>query len=138
MVDLFSGSGALGIEAYSRGFSKCELVEMNPKAVKVIRENLASLKIENGDCEVIKMDVFQFLKITEKNYDLIIADPPYKLNRYLEMLELISTRHLLKDSGIIVLESENTYELPDSYNDLIKYKEKILGFSKFTLYKKES
>jgi len=71
------------------------------------------------------------------NSDLIIADPPYRLNRYLEMLEIISTRQLLNDGGIIVLESENTYELPDSLNDLIKYKEKILGFSKFTLYKKE-
>lgn len=137
MVDLFSGSGALGIEAYSRGFSYCEFVETNPKALKIINENIASLKIDSVDCRVIKMDVFQFLKTTSNYYDLIIADPPYKLNRYEEMLDIISTRHLLNDGGIIVLESENTYELPDSLNELKKYKEKILGFSKFTLYKKE-
>ena len=135
VLDLFSGSGALGIEALSRGFHVLDSVENNFKAIRTIKDNIASLKIEE-ETNVYKADVFQFLKTTESKYDLILADPPYKLNRYNDILELISSRQLLNIGGIIVLESENSLDLPEAYNDLITYKVKTLGYSKFTFYRR--
>ncbi|MFA7076633.1 MAG: 16S rRNA (guanine(966)-N(2))-methyltransferase RsmD [Candidatus Izemoplasmatales bacterium] len=137
MVDLFSGSGALGIEAYSRGIDYCELVDSNFQAIKTIKENIENLKLDKDDVKVFKMDVFKFLESTNNTFDLIIADPPYNLNRYNDILDLISTRQLLNNGGIIVLESDNSTEFPEKYGSLQKYKEKILGYSKFTLYKRE-
>ncbi len=137
MLDLFSGSGAIAIEAYSRGFQKCDLVENSTEALKTIKTNISSLKIPAEDLMVFKKDVFAYLAQTAEKYDLIIADPPYKLNRYDELIDLITSRQLLNDGGIMVLESDNTYELSEEYLDLRKYKEKILGNSKFTFYIKE-
>ena len=135
VLDLFSGSGALGIEALSRGYDHCDFIDDSFQAIKVIKENLKSLNIPlNTTC---KLDVFKFLGMTENKYDLIIADPPYKLNRYLEILDLIDYRQLLNKSGIIVLESDNHTDFPEVYKSFIKTKEKVLGNSKFTIYEKE-
>ncbi|MDT8337538.1 MAG: 16S rRNA (guanine(966)-N(2))-methyltransferase RsmD [Candidatus Izemoplasmatales bacterium] len=135
-VDLFAGTGALGIEALSRGFQTCDFIENSFQAVKIIKENLVNLDIKSDVGNVFKQDVFKFLETTSNRYDLIIADPPYKLDCYEDLLNIITSRQLLCDNGIIVLESENTLSLPRSYQDLIVFKEKELGYSKFTLYKK--
>ncbi|MBN2867735.1 MAG: 16S rRNA (guanine(966)-N(2))-methyltransferase RsmD [Flavobacteriaceae bacterium] len=135
-VDLFAGSGALGIEALSRGFKFVDFVENNFQAVKIIKDNLDTLGINNEKAQVYKQDVFKYLETTIGTYDLIIADPPYKLNRYEDLLAIIASRQLLRDDGIIVLESENTLSLPESCQGFIIFKEKELGYSKFTLYKK--
>jgi 16S rRNA (guanine966-N2)-methyltransferase len=137
VLDLFAGSGALGIEALSRGFDSCDFVENNFAATKIITENIKTLKIEDYT-KVHKQDVFSYLQTTNQTYDLIIADPPYSLTSYIEILDIISARQLLNESGIIVLESEKTKELPDKSNDLTKYKEKISGITKFTLYQRRS
>ena len=137
-LDLFAGSGSLGIEAISRGMDYCDFVDSQVLAVKTISENLHNLKVSE-QVKTIKKDVFLFLQETDQKYDLIMADPPYKLDRYLEILDLILSRQLLYDSGIIVLESNSETILPDEYKGLIKYKEKILGSTRFSLfeYKKE-
>jgi len=132
-LDLFAGSGSLGIEAISRGMDYCDFVDKETIAVKTIAENLHNLKV-NEKVKTIKKDVFMFLQETDVKYDLIMADPPYKLDKYLEMLDIILSRQLLKMSGIIVLESSNETLLPEEYKGLMKYKEKILGSTKFSLY----
>jgi 16S rRNA (guanine(966)-N(2))-methyltransferase RsmD len=134
MLDLFAGSGAIGIEAISRGFDSVDFVELQPQAIKVIKDNTTILGIKN--CNIYKNDVFSFLKSTDNKYDFIFADPPYNLNKYNEILDIISTRHLLMDNGIIVLESDKSTEFPSNIGDLFKYKEKILGITKFSFYSK--
>jgi 16S rRNA (guanine966-N2)-methyltransferase len=75
VADLFSGSGALGLEALSRGARSCVFVDQSPKATKVIRENLTSTALSLG--RVMQSDALTFLKRDVGSYRLIFADPPY-------------------------------------------------------------
>jgi len=79
VLDLFAGSGALGLECLSRGADSCDFVDDSREAHAVIRKNIKSLKFEGG--KVIHQDVFKFLNgVSAKSYDLIFADPPYFKN----------------------------------------------------------
>lgn len=79
LLDLFAGSGALGLEALSRGAAECEFVDDSRESAAVVRKNIKSLKFENG--QVVNQDVFRFLNgVSENRYDLIFADPPYLKN----------------------------------------------------------
>ncbi len=106
ILDAFSGSGALGIEALSRGASSVVFVEKNPKACQVIRENLKKLGLS---AEVIKNDVVNFT--TDTPFDVILADPPY------DRFEISEVKHLLqfiKSGGLLVLSHPGEVpELPD-------------------------
>ena len=74
VLDLFSGSGAFGIEALSRGAATATFVDDHPKAIAAIKANLVKTRLE---ATVVRSDVFRFLKRTEQIFDLIFADPPY-------------------------------------------------------------
>ena len=136
VLDIFAGSGALGIEALSRGAKTAYFIDNFQIAINTIKDNIKSLGIES-DSVVIKQDVFSFLNNTEKHFDLIIADPPYALQKYHELLELIVSRQLLSNDGIIVFEADKQTVLPEEYNNVYKYKEKILGHTKIGFYRKE-
>lgn len=136
MLDLFSGSGAIGIEAISRGIDMVDFVENSNIAIKTIKENLDLLGVNQG-VNIFKHDVFKYLNNTEIKYDLIFADPPYALNKYDELIKLIHSRQLLAKGGIIVFEADKSYQFIDKYENLVKYKEKNLGNSKFAFYEME-
>ena len=74
VLDLFSGSGAFGIEALSRGAATATFVDDHPKAIAAIKANLEKTRLE---ANVVRSDVFRFLERTDQTYDLIFADPPY-------------------------------------------------------------
>ena len=136
MLDLFSGSGAIGIEALSRGMEHVDFVENDFQAVKIIKENLSSLGIEEQS-KVHKQDVFFHLKNSLNKYDLIFADPPYALDKYNELFDLINYRQLLSENGIIVMEADKSQEFQDKVLYFIKYNEKQLGNTKFAFYRME-
>jgi 16S rRNA (guanine(966)-N(2))-methyltransferase RsmD len=77
MADLFAGSGALGLEALSRGACSCVFVDESHQATKVIRQNLETTRLSGG--RVIQSEVLSFLKKDQQRYDLIFADPPYRV-----------------------------------------------------------
>lgn len=108
VLDLFSGSGNLGIEALSEGASYAYLVDSNIKAVKAINENVSKMNITN--CTVIKNDykkaLFELSK-KEVKFDLIFLDPPYKTNYIEESVKIIDEYNLLSDKGIIVCENSD-------------------------------
>ena len=114
-LDLFSGSGAIGIEALSRGASKACFVEKNPAAVRCIRANLQKCQLEEP-AEVMAMDYQMALKMLEiqgETFDLIFMDPPYNNEFEKEVLHFLSKSDLIdKDSLVIVeasLETEFDY-----------------------------
>jgi len=99
ILDLFAGSGALGIEALSRGASFCTFVENNYEAVETIQENLINLNLDEK-AEVLHKDVLKFLGETSANYDIVFADPPYDL----PIKHFLKTVHLaVKEEGIFIL-----------------------------------
>ena len=113
-LDLFSGSGAIGIEALSRGARKAVFIENNPKAVECIRENLSCTHLEEGAL-VLESDVITGLKRLEgRNYrfDLIFMDPPYAGGFYEPVLKEILNAGILSEEGYVVAESANDFDFP--------------------------
>ena len=106
MLDLFSGSGAIGIEALSRGAAHCVFVEQNRQALECIRENLRFTKLE-ADAEVLAMDVIAALNVLEEGegFDCIFMDPPYNKGLERTVLERLSRSGLLREDAVIVVEA---------------------------------
>ncbi|MBS3604702.1 16S rRNA (guanine(966)-N(2))-methyltransferase RsmD [Staphylococcus aureus] len=121
-LDLFAGSGALGIEGLSRGMDKVIFVDQNFKAVKVIKSNLANLNLE-AQSEVYKNNADRALKALSKRdiqFDVIFLDPPYNKGLIDKALKLISEFNLLKENGIIVCEFSNHEEIDYQPFNMIK------------------
>lgn len=102
-LDLFSGTGALGIEAISRGAKQVVFVDKNAKSVQMTKQNLNKL---NLDATVVKCDALKFLEKQTEPFDLILVDPPYSSDLYIPVLDLIHKQNLLANDGIIVCEHE--------------------------------
>lgn len=119
VLDLFSGSGAMGIEALSRNAKKVIFCDIDEKSIKLTKKNLSSLKIdETQQVFVKKINYIDFLKSTDEKFDLIILDPPYESGYYLPALEQIYSRNLLNDNGIIVCERLKNSCIEQEYFDL--------------------
>ena len=121
VLDLFSGSGNLGIEALSNGSKFAFLCDNNIKAIRAINNNIKKLGINN--IEVINMDYkkcLHFLYNKNIKIDLIFLDPPYNTNYIEESLKLISDFNLLNDGGLIICESDNLDKIiyPNTYKSI--------------------
>ena len=101
VLDLFCGTGALGIEAISQGAEQVVFVDKDARSVSMTKSNLKSLNIE---AKVFKMDAKLFLERCQEKFDLILLDPPYKSGLYEIVLKKIEKKGLLADDGIIVCE----------------------------------
>ena len=112
VLDLFAGSGSYGFEALSRGAKDAIFVELNRETAKVIQRNAANLKRENITIKID--DVLSFLSGNPGNFDIIFADPPYKLDVYEKMVDVILEKNILSENGIIVLESEKELNIDES------------------------
>lgn len=136
VLDLFSGSGNLGIEALSEGAKKAYLVDKNPKSIKIIKRNIESIGII--DYELICSDYQKALNIFQDQsiqFDLIFLDPPYQTNYIEKSLILINKYNLLKNDGLIVCESDSLDKIIFS-NDYHMIKEKKYGDKYIVLLKK--
>ncbi len=101
VLDLFSGSGALGIEALSRGARSCVFVDNNPASVRTIRDNLRKLGLSEN-VKVVRAEVLAFLKTFSGDFDLVLADPPYAWERRKDLVRAVE--RVLREGGIFVLE----------------------------------
>jgi 16S rRNA (guanine966-N2)-methyltransferase len=123
ILDIFAGSGALGIEAISRGARHCTFIE---KKSRVLRKNIAALAIKE-QTRVLSEDFRPALRRSKgKSFDIIFADPPYNRNYIQPAIEMISRYALLATAGIIVVEhsSLEEYAIPEG---LVKIKQKQYG-----------
>ena len=128
-LDLFAGSGAMGLEAYSRGVRNIYLNDSNFEAIKIIEENSKSL---NVDAKIYNLDYLEFIKKIEIKFDLIILDPPYKMDNIEEILDSILP--ILAESGIIVFEMKKESKYPESFNRLKLIKNKEYGIKRVVVY----
>ncbi len=129
ILDLFAGSGALGLEAISNGAREAYLVDNNIEAIKVIRDNIKNM---DDDIKVIKSDYKKFLKETDEKFDIIFLDPPYRKGLMGKALRVIEERDLLNEGGLVVCE----YEYDDFETNLDLFKEKSYGFKKIKIFKR--
>ena len=133
-LDLFAGSGQIGIECLSRGASSCIFCDTSLDAISVIKQNLNSLGILGQ--QVLKMDYKTALKsFVAKQFDLIYVDPPYNANFYLDVLQLVCDCNLLSDDGQVVCECSQPFDIPVQYQ-LVK--ERKIGTVQFLFLKRSN
>ena len=135
VLDLFAGSGNLGIEAISNGASRVYFVDNNRECIKVINDNINTFKINNQSVVLNKdyKDALNYFKNNIK-FDIIFIDPPYKYNIRNELLDIILNNNLLNDNGIIVFEYSNDEEIITSNFKLLKNKK--YGDKYISIYRK--
>ncbi|MCC8169074.1 MAG: 16S rRNA (guanine(966)-N(2))-methyltransferase RsmD [Oscillospiraceae bacterium] len=107
VLDMFSGSGALSFEAISRGANRAVCIDKDKRSVEVIRKNAQDLDFTDK-CEIINASCFDYMARTDEKFDIIFLDPPYNKGFIEPVLEGIVENELLRDGGIVVLESDNT------------------------------
>ncbi len=136
-LDLFAGSGALGLEALSRGASSCVFVDQNRGAVRAIEENLKKTGLANG--KVVSRDVLSYLKGERTSYDLIFADPPYAdgvNDLAADLVALEGWEQWLSEEGFLVVEREASGSLPSCDLELVKQRD--YGRSRIAIYRRKS
>ncbi len=131
-LDLFAGSGQMGIEALSRGASKAVFTDSSREAVKVVRENLEHTKLADR-AAVRNEDSLQFLKVTKDVFDIAFADPPYAKGLIDEVLKILPEK--MSENGIIICETSMEEELPENAGRFRKSKEYRYGKTKLTVFR---
>ena len=111
VLDLFGGTGQLGIESLSRGAASCTFVDQRRDAVKLIRENLAECRLSE-QAKVLQGDSLAFLTSCREKFDVIFLDPPYHTDLMDRALELVTKIDILSENGIIICETMAQRELP--------------------------
>lgn len=127
VLDLFAGSGALGIEALSRGADKVFFVDINKDAKKVIESNLKNVK---EDYEIIINSFENALTMLNKRnikFDLVLLDPPYKSDFGIKAIEMLDKLHLLSPNALICFESDSKNRLPNVEKSFKIYKVRDYG-----------
>lgn len=134
-LDIFSGSGAIAIEALSRGAKEAVLIDNSDKAMAVIKENLTHTKLIDK-AETLKADVFAALNVLGakgRQFDIIFLDPPYASGLYSQVLSAIVEHKLLDEDGYIIAEQSSGDE-PAEVSGLINYRIKDYKTSKMAFY----
>lgn len=111
VLDLFGGTGQLGIEALSRGAAHCTFIDQRRDAVALIRENLKLCRLEEN-AAVMQGDALAFLSSCQEKFDVIFLDPPYHTDLMDRALELVTKIDILSEHGIIICETMADRQLP--------------------------
>ncbi|MBO4897295.1 MAG: 16S rRNA (guanine(966)-N(2))-methyltransferase RsmD [Clostridia bacterium] len=135
VLDLFAGSGALGIEALSRGAETAVFVENSFTAQKVLKKNIELTHFEDR-CEVFEVGFEKFLNSASEKFDIVFLDPPYKSGYYEKALGLLLALELLSDDGIVVAEYEYGQSLP-IVSGFVVLKDRKYGKTSVAVLKKE-
>ena len=136
-LDLFAGSGGIGIEALSRGAKECYFNDNNKECIDVIKENLSKANLEEGAI-VYNLDYLDMIeKVRNVSFDIIYIDPPYNKGMGIKAIEKISSYDLLKTSGVLVFETDTFENAPDIIGNYKKFKSKNYGRNYLSFYQKE-
>ena len=137
VLDLFAGTGQLGIEALSRGAARAVFVEQRRDAVALVRENLKITGL-GENARVVNGEALAFLASCGEKFDLIFLDPPYASGLLEQALERACAIDILTENGIMVCESAVDQTLPALREPYVKGREYRYGKIKITLYRREA
>ncbi|TCO78992.1 16S rRNA (guanine(966)-N(2))-methyltransferase RsmD [Marinisporobacter balticus] len=140
ILDLFAGTGGLGIEALSRGAQKVYFIDSNKNSIEVIKENVKQAGFEQESI-ILFREVQKAIKecsLSENKVDVIFMDPPYLKGFIVPCIHAINTEEILNEEGIIVVEHDLKDLLPDQIGRFIKVKEKKYGNTRITIYAGEA
>lgn len=136
VLDLFGGTGQLGIEALSRGAASAVFVDAREDACRLIRENLRRTKLEQN-ARVVRSDYLEYLNRCREQYNIILLDPPYAEVFLENAIKKITEIDILQSDGIIVAERPLGKELPWEFEGFTRSKDYKYGKVLLTLYCKD-
>lgn len=135
-MDLYAGTGAVGIEAISRGASMVYFAESGPKAADLIRANLQSLKMETG-FQILKNDAVKAIRGLGAPADFVFLDPPYQLeDEYQRTLAELAESAVVKPATIVIAEHPKLYDPGDVFSELRRYRKLVQGDAALSFYRK--
>ena len=132
VLDLFGGSGSMSYEFASRGCAEITSIEKNPKCCNFIKKTANEFNFTN--IKVITMDVFKFLSLCSETFDLIFADPPFKLANIERIPSLVFEKNLLKENGTLIVEHPVEVSFPEIKQPQERREYGTVNFSIFTPY----
>ena len=134
-LDLFGGSGGMGIEACSRGAKRVVINDGFREAYEIIKKNVNKVQ---APIAVYNLDYTDCIKsLANQKFDYIFLDPPYKFNEFDKIFSLFNEYGLLKDDSIVIFETDKHSKIADCYCDFKEYKTKKYGISVLHYYNKE-
>lgn len=136
VLDLFGGTGQLGIEALSRGAKSAVFVDAREEACRLIRENLRRTRLEQ-DGKVVHSDYLEYLKRCRERFEIIFLDPPYAEVFLENALKMITEIDILQSSGIIIAERPIGKELPWDFTGFSRSRDYKYGKTLLTTYRKD-
>jgi len=139
VLDLFAGTGSLGIECLSRGALSATFVDVSKDSINIVKSNVKKSRFEN-ESTILNIDfksAIDRLKVQNKKFDIIFMDPPYYKNMFMDALSNIDNSNLLSEDGIIVVEHDTKDKFIDKIGRLEKTREKKYGNTTLTFYKLE-
>ncbi len=134
-LDIFSGSGAIGIEAISRGCKRTVFNDINKDACKIIKQNLNKI---HEDYPIYNLSYERLLNSLNEQFDYVYIDPPYAFAEYENIFNLLSKNNLLKEDARIIVEVRKDVNLNDKIDIYSLYKEKKYGIAKLLYYRKDN
>lgn len=145
VIDMYAGTGAIGIEALSRGARSCVFIEIDKCAIQIIKKNLETTKLQDK-AQVLRYDVFEAVPYLEKNSieaDLIFASPPYPLiekspyrDELLVLFSILCSKRIVQPEGIIILQHKKmAFEIPPGVSSLELFDTRIYGDTQISFFK---
>ncbi len=133
-LDLFAGSGQMGLEALSRGAESATFVDSSPESIKVCKENISATGFE-AESKIIRSDALSFLALTNDKFDIAFLDPPYAAGILEKALAAVCDK--MSDYGIVICEHPPEVELCERIGEFCVFKKYRYGKINVTTYKKE-
>lgn len=138
VLDLFAGSGSLGLEALSRGAQEAVFVEQSPKAVRALQETVARLQVPKSQCRLVARKVAGFLRqIPKQSFDLVFVDPPYGQNLLHSTLHALQSGNWLAQSALVAAELEAEMDV-QSFMDLEQEVNRTYGQTRIVIWRMKS
>lgn len=136
VLDLFAGSGGLGIEALSRGMDKGVFIDLEPKSIEVVRANLKATSLDSK-AEVYRNEAGRALKLLAKRayqFDLVFLDPPYRMKNVDELMLMMQENNMLTEDATIVVEYDASHEYEETIGRFHQFRKSTYGDTAISVY----
>lgn len=138
VLDLFAGTGNLGLEALSRGALHVSFVEKNLKSIQIVKKNIELLKIDRSSYSITQKDVILFLQqYTGSAFDLILIDPPFTEKMAHEVMQALEASACYGQETLIAIESIKKEKMENQYGELLRYDLKDYGDKVLSFFQKK-
>lgn len=139
VLDLFSGTGNLGLESLSRGCVHVDFVELNLKSIQILKKNIELLKLEPAEYSIYKQDALLYLKKYQgEAYNLILADPPFTEKMAHDVMQAIDGSRCFNENTLIAIESHKKERMDEAYTNLYRYDFKDYGDKVLSFFAKKA